>query len=245
MGIGLARTSLACAQCTSPGANFLAAFLAVFPVPYWDPFLNGLPQSRFLPERSSAAGVERRSCLFFFEQADPATGMVKDRARHTGPDAHTISSIAATGFGLSALCIAHANKFLRPEDALNRVRTTLDFLVRRMPHTHGFFYHFVDMHTAERALSRKSLPSTPRCFYWEYSMPAHTSTLRISGRWRPRFGFGISGSSRKIRERPSRTPSIVQCFSALSLRLVGRIRGLLVGRVQLLLILLLLLLHAL
>jgi hypothetical protein len=97
--------------------------------------------------------MERRSCLFFFEQADPATGMVKDRANHSGSDKHTISSIAATGFGLSALCIAHANKFLTPADAVSRVRTTLDFIARRMPHNHGFFYHFVDMHTAERAFT--------------------------------------------------------------------------------------------
>src|SRR5579871_433686 len=81
--------------------------------------------------------LERAACSFFFEQADPSTGMVKDRARDTGADTHTISSIAATGFGLSALCIAHANNFLKPADALARVRTTLEFVARRMPHEHG------------------------------------------------------------------------------------------------------------
>jgi hypothetical protein len=110
-----------------------------------------------VPDPSSYANdsllldLEKAACLFFLEQADPKTGMVKDRARHTGPDTHTISSIAATGFGLSAFCIAHANNFLKPADALARVRTTLEFLAHRMPHEHGFFYHFVDMHTAERA----------------------------------------------------------------------------------------------
>ena len=95
--------------------------------------------------------LERRSCMFFYEQADPATGMVKDRARHTGTDTHTISSIAATGFGLSAMCIAHQNKFLKAADAQQRVEETLEFIAQRMPHEHGFFYHFVDMHSAERA----------------------------------------------------------------------------------------------
>jgi hypothetical protein len=97
--------------------------------------------------------IERRACLFFYEQSDPATGLVKDRARHTGPDSHTISSIAAAGFGLSAMCIAHANRFLDPGDARQRVAKTLEFLARRMPHEHGFFYHFVDMHSAERAFN--------------------------------------------------------------------------------------------
>jgi hypothetical protein len=94
--------------------------------------------------------MERRACLFFYEHADPGTGLVKDRARHTGPDTHTISSIAATGFGLSAMCIAHANSFLRPPEAQKRAQQTLEFLARRMPHEHGFFFHFVDMHSAER-----------------------------------------------------------------------------------------------
>src|SRR5579872_3784845 len=95
--------------------------------------------------------MERRACRFFYEQTDPETGFVKDRATHTEPDTHTISSIAATGFGLSALCVAHANRFLNPSDARKRVLKTLEFLARQMPHEHGFYFHFVDMHTGERA----------------------------------------------------------------------------------------------
>jgi len=106
------------------------------------------------PDRNSADDllieIEKRACLFLYEQADPATGLVKDRARHTGADAHTISSIAAVGFALSGMCIADANRFLKRSDAQNRVHKTLEFLARSMPHEHGFFYHFVDMHTAER-----------------------------------------------------------------------------------------------
>jgi hypothetical protein len=94
--------------------------------------------------------IERRACFFLFEQADPATGLVKDRALHTGVDSHTVSSIAAVGFALSGMCIAHANGFLKRSEAQNRVQKTLEFLARSMPHEHGFFYHFVDMHTAER-----------------------------------------------------------------------------------------------
>src|SRR5580765_265782 len=72
--------------------------------------------------------IERRACLFLYEQADPATGLVKDRARHTGPDTHTVSSIAAVGFALSGMCIAHANGFLKRSDAQTRVQQTLDVL---------------------------------------------------------------------------------------------------------------------
>jgi hypothetical protein len=97
--------------------------------------------------------IERRACRFFFEQADPDTGQVKDRARHSERDSHTISSIAATGFGLSAMCIAHQNRFLNPGEVRTRVERTLEFIARHMPQEHGFFYHFIDMHSAARAFS--------------------------------------------------------------------------------------------
>src|ERR1700757_284473 len=51
--------------------------------------------------------IERAGFLFFWEQASPATGQVKDRALATGNDNRGVASIAATGFGLTALCIAH------------------------------------------------------------------------------------------------------------------------------------------
>jgi hypothetical protein len=48
------------------------------------------------------------SSYFFWEQASPTTGQVKDRAVAAGNDTRTLSSIAATGFGLTALCISHS-----------------------------------------------------------------------------------------------------------------------------------------
>lgn len=95
--------------------------------------------------------IERRACRYFVDHAGHFTGLVKDRARHSEVDTHTVSSIAATGFGLTALCIADSNHFLKTVDALQRVRLTLDYLLRRLPHEHGFYYHFVDMNTGDRA----------------------------------------------------------------------------------------------
>src|SRR5215471_8058959 len=47
--------------------------------------------------------MERSACLYFYEQADPGTGQVLDRAVNrtsTGErDRRFVSSIAATGFG--------------------------------------------------------------------------------------------------------------------------------------------------
>jgi hypothetical protein len=93
--------------------------------------------------------MEHAACLFFTEQADPATGQVLDRATNktsTGElDSHFASSIAATGFGLTALCIADRRSYLKTDRIKKQVLATLDFHLNSMPNEHGFFYHFNDV----------------------------------------------------------------------------------------------------
>ena len=53
--------------------------------------------------------LERQGSLFFWEQGSEKTGQVLDRARNDlggKRDPRRMASIAASGFGLSALCIA-------------------------------------------------------------------------------------------------------------------------------------------
>jgi hypothetical protein len=96
----------------------------------------------------------RRSLACLFEQGDPRTGLVRDRARADGsmhaPDRRDIASISATGFALAALSVAHAREWMPREALRQRVRTTLAFLAREMPHERGWFYHFVDARTGAR-----------------------------------------------------------------------------------------------
>ena len=95
--------------------------------------------------------LERSACLFFTEQAGRGNGQVLDRARNRrgsgSRDPRTFSSVAATGFGLAALCIAAERGFLPRADARAQVRTTLDFHLNTLPHQHGFFTHFNDVET--------------------------------------------------------------------------------------------------
>ena len=100
--------------------------------------------------------LQRRSFLFFHEQADPETGLVRDRAGADGgpsanPRSRGVASIASVGFGLTGLCIAERRGWLTRDEASARTLTTLRFLHDRMPHERGFFYHFVDLHTGRRA----------------------------------------------------------------------------------------------
>ena len=97
--------------------------------------------------------LERQACLLFWEQASPATGQVLDRARNDlggARDPRRMASIAATGFGLTALCIADSRDYMPRAQIVERVRTTLDYHLNKLPEVHGFFYHFNDIETGER-----------------------------------------------------------------------------------------------
>jgi hypothetical protein len=97
--------------------------------------------------------LERQSCLFFWEQGSPKTGQVLDRARNDlngACDPRRMASIAATGFGLTALCIADRRGYLPHEQIVERVKTTLEWHLNKFPEVHGFFYHFTDIETGER-----------------------------------------------------------------------------------------------
>ena len=97
--------------------------------------------------------VIRQGCLFFYEQASPATGQVLDRSRNNlggARDPRRVASIAATGFGLTALCIADHHGYLPHAEVVERVRTTLEWHLNHLPEVHGFFFHFSDLETGER-----------------------------------------------------------------------------------------------
>lgn len=97
--------------------------------------------------------LERRACLYFLHHADPVTGLVLDRARTQGAETRRVASIAATGFGLSALCIADLHRFVPTAEARQRVERTLEFFASQIFHQDGFFFHFVDAQTGRRALN--------------------------------------------------------------------------------------------
>ncbi|MEX2260900.1 MAG: glucoamylase family protein [Bryobacteraceae bacterium] len=95
--------------------------------------------------------LERATFLYFWEQANPQTGLVKDRCNvRKKADDGTVASIAATGFGLTALCIGSQRRYVPLPEARDRVIAALRFLHTRMPTHRGFFYHWADVRTGER-----------------------------------------------------------------------------------------------
>ena len=96
--------------------------------------------------------VEQACFQFFWDQTNPTTGLVKDRSQANGPDSRNVASIAATGFGLTALCIAHHRGWEEKRLIRERVLNTLRFVESKVPQAHGFFCHFLNIQTGERVL---------------------------------------------------------------------------------------------
>ena len=94
--------------------------------------------------------IEKANFQYFWEQAGPQTGLIRDRCNVRAKDTTLVASIAATGFGLTALCIGEKRGFVSFADARERAFVTLRFLAKKMPTHRGFFYHFADLNTGER-----------------------------------------------------------------------------------------------
>src|SRR5881275_2906229 len=94
--------------------------------------------------------LENRNFQYFWEQANPKTGLVKDRCNVKINDQGIVASIAATGFGLTALCLGQKHGWIPLAAARERALTTLRFLWKKLPNHRGFFYHWANINTGER-----------------------------------------------------------------------------------------------
>ncbi len=142
-----------CALVSATGCGGSSVSQQTISAPAWPP---DLPVGTFAPTAADEAfldALEQQGCLYFWEQANPANGQVLDHAAYSLSGAldtsTTESSIAATGFGLSALCIADQRGYQSHAQIVERVQATLDFHLNSMAQENGFFYHFNDLNTGQ------------------------------------------------------------------------------------------------
>ena len=121
------------AQCEALLAEERTATLHKKPAPPPIPTALSREDDQFLDE------LERAQFLFFWEQANPLTGLVKDRCNVRAADTGVVASIASTGFGLTAICIAEKRGFISYAEARLRVIATLVFVWKKLPTHRGFF----------------------------------------------------------------------------------------------------------
>jgi len=65
--------------------------------------------------------LQQKGFEFFWNEANPANGLVKDRSTSGSP-----CSIASVGFGLSSICIAIDHGWITRAEGTERVLTTLE-----------------------------------------------------------------------------------------------------------------------
>jgi hypothetical protein len=98
------------------------------------------------PTKAVLHQLQTAAVKYFIDQAHPATGLIRDRARNHGRTPHSeryaFASIAATGFGYAVL--AHASQIGLANRALvyEQLLKTTEFLTT-VQHHKGWFLHFM------------------------------------------------------------------------------------------------------
>jgi hypothetical protein len=103
--------------------------------------------------------VQETDFDYFWYWANPANGLIPDRS-----ETSSSASIAAVGFGLTAIGIGIDHGWISRDQGVARVTTTLNTFLQgpQGPAAtgvigyHGWFYHYLDMNTALRANSELS-----------------------------------------------------------------------------------------
>src|SRR5205807_3203941 len=89
--------------------------------------------------------IQRATFQFFWDEASQKTGQVKDRALANGNDSRMMSSIAATGFGLTSLCIGDQRGYSQSPEIVARLQKAVRFLATDLPDEHGVVFYFIHM----------------------------------------------------------------------------------------------------
>lgn len=97
--------------------------------------------------------IQRGAFDYFLQHVNPQNGLIADSSRDNSP-----ASIAATGMALSCYPVAVERNFWSRAEALQRALATLRFFTSAPQNTardgvghRGFFYHFLDMQSGQRA----------------------------------------------------------------------------------------------
>jgi hypothetical protein len=100
--------------------------------------------------------LSERCFRFFWDAGDSETGICRDLLHGNPADNdrkrdEARGSTGVTGFCLTAMCIGAERKWIAREQAKDRVRRALrSYTSGRVECIHGWFYHFLDVHTGQR-----------------------------------------------------------------------------------------------
>ncbi|HOX24550.1 MAG TPA: glucoamylase family protein [Candidatus Krumholzibacteria bacterium] len=134
------------------GLSCLATGLATPAAAGLDPGLAG----RSLTTEALLDSLQRTAFEYFWEQANPTNGLIRDRSQIWSP-----CSIAAQGFGITAICIGIDHGWVSREVGRDRILLGMQTLwngpqgdaASGVNGYRGLFYHFLDIDTGYRTWS--------------------------------------------------------------------------------------------
>lgn len=105
-----------------------------------------------ISETNLLDSIQHRTFLYFINESDPETGLVKDRSASWAP-----ASIAAIGFALPSYAVGVERNWISRKEAAKITLNTLNFFLNSVQSTDvnatgykGFYYHFLKMNTGTR-----------------------------------------------------------------------------------------------
>ena len=96
-----------------------------------------------LPDDTLLEEVQKQTFRYFWDGAEPVSGLARDRNRSDGDTADNLVAVGGSGFGLMALVVAVARGWVVRTAAAARLSRMLDALEKAARY-HGVYPHFLD-----------------------------------------------------------------------------------------------------
>lgn len=96
-----------------------------------------------LPDAALLEEVQKQTFRFFWDGAEPVSGLARDRNRQAGDAGNALVAVGGSGFGLMALVVATERGWVSRAAAVARLSRMLDALERAKRY-HGVYPHFLD-----------------------------------------------------------------------------------------------------
>lgn len=90
--------------------------------------------------------ISKKAFNYFWNESSIKTGFIKDRSTPDSP-----ASIAAIGFGLTAICIADSRGWVSHIEGYKRVKKILTAIANRAANKNGIYFHYLEPDTGKRA----------------------------------------------------------------------------------------------
>jgi len=96
-----------------------------------------------LPDQALLEELQKQTFRFFWDGAEPVSGLARDRNRQDGDAPDNLVAVGGSGFGLMALVVAVTRGWVSRAAAVARLSRMLDALERAVRY-HGVYPHFLD-----------------------------------------------------------------------------------------------------